>query len=136
MPETKPHAIAAHKSGLSLCRDAELLVGSLSRPRLHSANGSDSNGTTRRYRCRLFTLNPHCYWCGRLTVWDTPSNGTLSPDSATTDHVVSKYNRSWNSPTDLVLACYECNQRRSQNETEARVEARRQAGFVGNELGQ
>lgn len=157
MPETCARSIAAHEAGHAdavaagsvvksqreavresqweAVIDSSLRFDSHSRPYIH-ASGSDSITTTRRYRRCLFTADPHCYWCGRLTVWVTPANGVLAPDTATVDHVVSKYNRPWNSPTDLVLACFECNQRRSVEEQRERLAVRRQAGYAGEELGQ
>ena len=132
MPESNVRAVAAHKAG----RDGRHKVtGSKARPRIAGIR-SDGAKTMQRYRCQLFTVNPHCYWCGRLTIWHNPPDGILQPESATVDHIVSRYNRGWNAPTDIVLACFECNQRRCQNETSARLESRRQIGIAGEDLGQ
>lgn len=44
----------------------------------------------RKIRLRLFKLNPHCCWCGRLTVWwaRAPKAGVRIPlRIATLDHL-------------------------------------------------
>lgn len=71
-----------------------------------------------RRRRALFDADPHCRWCGCLTVWwDEPGAG---PDNAATiDHLRSRLNprrgRAGGGPK-TVLACRSCNQLRAADE--------------------
>lgn len=66
-------------------------------------------------RKKLFSLDPHCFWCGCLTTLDysNPQLTTL----ATVDHLYSRWHpaRSRRKHTK-VLACFACNQRRNNCE--------------------
>lgn len=65
----------------------------------------------KRIRAKLRTINPHCHWCGVLTL-ETPAQ----PDSATVDHVKPRREcrsaEEYHAESNLVLACFECNQGR------------------------
>jgi len=58
----------------------------------------------------------HCYWCARTTIAYDSRNPT-HPLGATCDHVRSRpecmTKAEYNHRRNKVLACYECNQRRS-----------------------
>jgi hypothetical protein len=69
----------------------------------------------RSKRERLFRRNPHCYWCGRLTVFLRPKP-FKAPDAATVDHRFSKQHPKRCFDGSTVLACYECNDERSKCE--------------------
>jgi hypothetical protein len=65
---------------------------------------------------RMHNKDPHCHWCGKETFFNSV-NGLQYHDTATTDHVYSKRHmaiRIFYNPK--VLACYECNQRRNDEE--------------------
>lgn len=69
--------------------------------------------STRR-RKRLHENNPHCHWCGILTV---EGGSPRHANAATLDHVYSRLDpRRASGPSPVVLACYSCNQRRSREE--------------------
>lgn len=77
----------------------------------------------RKQKLRLFNLNPHCHWCGCLTInTNEPAiKGTPNPRMATIDHTISRLDpRRWlHTETNTqrkVLACFECNQRRQKEE--------------------
>jgi hypothetical protein len=71
-------------------------------------------------RQRLFRVNPHCFWCGVLTVLD----GMRLPNFATVDHLYSRWHperraRHVNRDGTLhVLACQNCNQERALAESQ------------------
>jgi 5-methylcytosine-specific restriction endonuclease McrA len=81
-----------------------------------------SNAVTRR---ALFKADPHCHWCGCLTIipnvprWE---RGELTdpPNLATVDHVISRRTRKsrlqYHSPKNKVLACFSCNVKRAMRE--------------------
>lgn len=75
----------------------------------------------KEIRKLLFDLDPHCYWCGCLTKWIDKNGGTFPMDAATIDHVYSKYTQEERRATGnpKVLACWKCNNERSQKETDA-----------------
>jgi hypothetical protein len=86
-----------------------------------------SKKISRRYkkRAKLWNLNPHCHWCGRLTIltppgWDGNKNPADHPDLATIDHLYSRFNLLRWKPTgnDIrqVLACNKCNNSRANKE--------------------
>ena len=79
---------------------------------------------TRRLR-RLWEDNPRCFWCDTITVWYANGKGRSPKDSATIDHLRSRYNESRQEPNPLahartVLACWKCNNVRNKEE-QARV---------------
>jgi hypothetical protein len=78
----------------------------------------------RKRREKLWQADPHCHWCGCLTV---PPSGAakmkrIPKNMATLDHLRSRYDSSRGSDCEeaTVLACWQCNQRRSSEETAAK----------------
>ena len=72
-------------------------------------------------RRRLWEENPQCHWCKRETIWSANENGVNPPNSATIDHIYSRYNIKRREPNitkeqRYVLACQECNHRRAREE--------------------
>lgn len=75
---------------------------------------SMSRNARRRYN--LWTNDPFCYWCHKLTIYRVDvRDGRLAENDATVDHVESKYVRGSRS-TKTVLACYQCNNERNVKE--------------------
>lgn len=81
--------------------------------------------SNRELKLRLFAKDPHCYWCKRETILtNVPEiKGKPNPLMATIDHLVSRYHpERWVQKNEgeqrRVLACFECNNRRSKEETE------------------
>lgn len=73
----------------------------------------------RKYK--LWAENPHCYWCGRLTIIVKLKPFEKSPPNlATVDHIRSRLNpeRGSDKKVNTVLSCFECNGRRAEKETE------------------
>lgn len=73
--------------------------------------------TNTRRRIILFKRNPHCFWCGKLTVFKVSKK--LKHDTATVDHLYSRlhperYTKRRRAMT--VLACNQCNRARGQAE--------------------
>ena len=80
----------------------------------------------RTKKLKLWNSNPHCFWCGCLTILtnDAQQKGNPDPRMATVDHLYSRYNpMRWTRPKPgelrLVLACVECNSKRQVAETKA-----------------
>lgn len=79
--------------------------------------------SNRNLKLELYNRNPHCHWCGRLTKLICESNlRHVDPLMATIDHIVSRYHvHRWIKKKGRgrrkVLACYECNHKRSVQET-------------------
>jgi hypothetical protein len=81
--------------------------------------------SNRTVKLKLWNENPHCHWCGKLTVLTNLAKigNNPDPDMATVDHIVSRYSyyrwvrKSRNEEQRKVLACYDCNQKRSAQET-------------------
>lgn len=71
-----------------------------------------------RRRLALFQADPHCHWCGRLTVW-WAETGPGPDNAATIDHLRSrldpKRGKRGGGP-HTVLACRRCNQLRATYE--------------------
>lgn len=72
----------------------------------------------KRIRAKLRAENPHCHWCGVLTlegIHDRPDYGL---DKATVDHVKPrrecKSAEEYHAESNLVLACFECNSGRDR----------------------
>jgi len=67
-------------------------------------------------RARLFSKDPHCFWCGRLTELET-TKPIRDADVATIEHLYSRLHPKrkdhWQS---IVLACFGCNMARSHAE--------------------
>jgi hypothetical protein len=76
----------------------------------------NSNSAARK---RLFHINPHCFWCGKLTVFSVDTS--LKHDAATVDHLYSRLHPDRKAARRgrgrLVLACNQCNKDRSIAET-------------------
>lgn len=75
----------------------------------------------RRRLRKLWDQNPNCHWCGKKTVLPKRRvGGPASHDLATIDHINSRFKKErFDNPNNLpntVLACYECNHRRGEEE--------------------
>lgn len=65
-----------------------------------------------KWRLKLYSRDPHCYWCGNLTQYCLPTLHDGPDDMATVDHIFAKYERvKGNNPK--VLACRRCNRDRA-----------------------
>lgn len=77
-----------------------------------------ASGNTMARR-RLFQRGPHCFWCGKLTVFSVDAK--LKHDAATVDHLYSRLHPDRHAARRgrgrLVLACNQCNKDRSNAET-------------------
>jgi hypothetical protein len=64
------------------------------------------------HRRRLWRRDPHCFWCGRLTVFEAYG----VPHAATIEHIYPRGHPKRRSPRkvlpETVLACHACNQER------------------------
>lgn len=70
-----------------------------------------------RARQSLHLSNPHCYWCGVITLASDISQsaqGILDDDTATLDHLLHARLRGDDKRQQVVLACYACNQLRAR----------------------
>lgn len=75
----------------------------------------------RRRRRALWEKDNRCHWCGIETIWSENSNGINPADSATLDHIYSKYHPKRLKPNTTreiryVLACQQCNHKRGREE--------------------
>lgn len=58
--------------------------------------------------------NSRCHWCKRVTIlYVRKGDEGLPKNAATRDHLVMKKDRVKGEKGEVVLACYECNHRRS-----------------------
>jgi hypothetical protein len=80
--------------------------------------------SNREFKLKLWQNDPRCYWCHRKTkLLNIPEiKGPADPLSATVDHLKSRlfldrFVKPKNGEPTKVLACYECNSRRSMEET-------------------
>jgi hypothetical protein len=79
--------------------------------------------SNRNLKIELYKRDPRCHWCRRITkLICEPNLRHVDPLMATIDHIVSRYHvHRWIKKTGKkrrkVLACYECNHRRSVQET-------------------
>lgn len=76
-----------------------------------------STAKLQRQLLLMWNDNPHCHWCGRLTTLKGRAEQRLTPETATLDHLYSRFDarrKEVNRTTEKrrLLACYECNQRR------------------------
>lgn len=76
-----------------------------------------------KQRRRLFSQNPHCYWCGKKVRWIKYKKryvGCLPDDAATIDHLYSRLsplrNIKAHGEVRHVLSCYKCNHERGRQE--------------------
>lgn len=80
-----------------------------------------------RIRAKLRAANPHCHWCGCLTLPETPP--PFHPDMATLDHLKARWEcadeAEYHAEANTVLSCFECNQTRDKIERETKGENRR-----------
>lgn len=79
--------------------------------------------SNREKKLKLFDNDPHCHWCGRLTILtnDKEIKGHPNPLMATVDHLISRYRperwvKAQPGECRQVLACFECNNRRATEE--------------------
>lgn len=76
-------------------------------------------------RAELFALNPKCYWCRKLTVFDIPPDGRLHHNHATVDHIITRVHAAsigeYRSRRNIVLACHQCNKARNNHEQKQRA---------------
>ena len=101
--------------------------------------------SNRALKLKLFQEDDRCHWCKRHIHLTNISRieGTADPLMATIDHVVSKlYLHRWKQKKKgqkrKVLACYECNHKRSVQETLSLSRAetlKRSKGFSLNPRG-
>lgn len=77
----------------------------------------------RKIRNRLYVQNPHCFWCGCLTVPPQPKgtvNRTYPENEASLDHLYERNHPFRRQTTKhlqrYVLACRLCNSKRSQGQ--------------------
>ena len=102
---------------------------------------------TRKTRIRLWENDPRCHWCEKITVnpyrlrdggetYDE-GRGNAPHNLATVDHVYPRIDRKLkiikrlNQRNPLVLACFECNQRRNVEQlTELRDEILKNGGPI------
>lgn len=80
--------------------------------------GYSTGGWPSSYRplkLLLLELNGVCYWC-KQTVYDHPRvEGIPDPDdTATIDHIESRFTRQKGSSSPKVLSCQRCNQKRAR----------------------
>ena len=80
--------------------------------------------SNRNLKVKLWHDNPNCHWCGKPTILTNVQHikGQPDPMMATIDHIISRYSPlRWvkAKPGEMrkVLACFECNARRSAEET-------------------
>jgi hypothetical protein len=81
-----------------------------------------TNRLSRR-RKRLWDKNPHCHWCGKITVLPDGRPKIKRPplNLATIDHLNSRHSPDRHKPNNgqeirTVLACWQCNNERSRIE--------------------
>lgn len=82
--------------------------------------------SNRKLKLSLYAQNPRCYYCNRETVLTNEAflkRDIINPRMATVEHLISRYHpKRWEKrkPGEIrkVLACFECNQARSKEETE------------------
>jgi hypothetical protein len=92
---------------------------------------SGSTRTFRRQREALWRKDPHCHWCGCLTIlWkSSPKNKVMPHNAATLDHLDSRMSpERGKHPGERrhVLACYRCNQDRCDRDLAANIELQRE----------
>jgi 5-methylcytosine-specific restriction endonuclease McrA len=75
---------------------------------------------TAKRKAALFARDPHCHWCGKLTVLipASPGRRRFYENEATVDHLYPRFNPARHIPRPpgeqrTVLACRECNDRRN-----------------------
>ena len=72
-----------------------------------------------KHKRQLHERYPYCHWCAkRVYLADASMQGKCRPDTATLDHMYSRLDprRDGHRDRSVVLACYECNQRRGKKD--------------------
>ena len=83
--------------------------------------GDMTKGNNKR-RFRLWQRDPHCFYCGAMTVLYNPKRGEImSYNVATVEHLRSRNHPDRLEPNDgnterTVLACNKCNNERNRQE--------------------
>jgi len=95
--------------------------------------------SNRKFKLEAWNKNPNCHWCQQPTILTNVKlfKGQPDPRMATVDHLISRFNperylKKNSNPSPKVLACFECNQRRSYEEAARMSEEElklRNAGF-------
>ena len=89
----------------------------------------------RELRRQLFEQDPHCHWCGCLTIWLDQDGGAYPDNFATLDHLYTRYEmeKRVELGNPFVLACNKCNHDRGAEATKAQPieELWRRAGQLG-----
>ena len=78
--------------------------------------------SNKTLKLQLWKEDPRCYYCRKPTIITDLSTSTLPPNAATIEHLVSRLHihrwvRKKQGQRRRVLSCYECNQRRNNQET-------------------
>jgi 5-methylcytosine-specific restriction endonuclease McrA len=75
----------------------------------------------KELRQQLWNEDPHCYWCGVFTEEPIQNGGRLSDDTATLDHLYTRYEmeKRVSEGNPFVLACNKCNHDRGEAATQA-----------------
>jgi hypothetical protein len=75
------------------------------------------NGNRKR-KLNLWNKDPHCYWCGKLTILHTHKQRKRNPPNmATVDHIFTRNDpRRGKIKGRTVLACNQCNNERNRRE--------------------
>ena len=71
--------------------------------------------SNRKRRHKLFLQDPHCHWCGCEVVESQSRQKNQQDNSATLDHLRTKFDPQRGEPSDkeqTVLSCYKCNNER------------------------
>jgi hypothetical protein len=81
-----------------------------------------STSAAKKKRRRLWEADPHCTWCGTVTIWfENPSGRESLPNNAATlDHLYSRFDSRRESPRGgtkyTVLSCKRCNKGRNREQ--------------------
>jgi len=86
----------------------------------------------RQIKLELYKKDKRCFWCRRKTSMTQSGSSKVVQTSATIDHVYPKEDwRYSDHVSNMVIACYECNQRRDQDHKRL-VPQYHQIGFFKN----
>ena len=70
---------------------------------------------------KMHEHNPHCIWCGILTVFHSEHCSPQPDNLATTEHIFTKKDsrrKRHNRPAFIALACHQCNDERGDRSLE------------------
>lgn len=71
----------------------------------------------RPLKLELLKEKPYCYWCGIKVIDYIPKDGERTPDNtATIDHLISRFWRNKGKVVKKVLCCNKCNNLRARLE--------------------